>query len=129
MATELKKSASRPALLKKLEELEAQREQIEAELAATRIAELKGLVDAFKKQLAESDFELSEAVGLLGLKKTRAKRGSSQAKPPKGYEVGVTYKDPKGDATWVGGTKGPQPKWLKDLIATGKSFQSLAVKK
>ena len=130
MATEPKKSVTRAALLKKLEELEAQREQIVADLAAGRAAELKGLVEAFKSQLSESGFDLSEAVALLGPKKTRAnKRGTGQAKALKGYEAGVTYKNPKGDETWVGGTKGPQPKWLKDLLAGGKTFQSLAAKK
>ncbi len=129
MATEPKKSVTRAALLKKLEELDAQRSQIEADLAAGRAAELKGLVEAFKSQLSEGGFDLSEAVALLGPKKTRAKRGTGQAKAVKGYEAGVTYKNPKGDETWVGGTKGPQPKWLKDLLAGGKTFQSLAAKK
>lgn len=129
MATEPKKSVTRAGLLKKLEELEAQREQIVADLAAGKAAELKGLVDAFKNQLSECGFELSEALALLGPKKTRAKRGTAQAKAVKGYEAGVTYKNLKGDETWVGGTKGPQPKWLKDLLASGKTFQSLVAKK
>jgi DNA-binding protein H-NS len=129
MATDPKKTVPRTALLKKLQELEAQRIQIEAELEASRIAELKGLADAFKKQLADNKFDMSEALKHLGVKKTRAKRGTGLAKSVKSYEVGVTYKNPKGDATWVGGTKGPQPKWLKDLLAGGKTFQSLTTKK
>jgi DNA-binding protein H-NS len=124
-----KKTASRSSLLKKLEELEAQRAQIEAELQAGRAAELAAVVDTFRKQLSGGGFALEEALKLLGQKKTRAKRGSGPVKAARGYEAGVTYKNPKGDETWTGGTKGPQPKWLKDLIAAGKTFQSLAAKK
>ena len=129
MATDSKKTASRAALLKKLEDLAAQQLQIEAELEAGRAAELAALVDAFKAQLNEGEFSVDEALKQLGGKKPRAKRGSGQAKTVKGYEAGVTYKNPKGDETWTGGTKGPQPRWLKDLLAAGKTFQSLAAKK
>jgi hypothetical protein len=44
------------------------------------------------------------------------------------YVSGVTYKKPRSDETWVGGTKGRHPTWLKELIASGRTFESLPVK-
>jgi hypothetical protein len=41
----------------------------------------------------------------------------------------VTYAHPSGahDGTWVGGAKGRQPGWLREFIAGGRSWESLAV--
>lgn len=127
MATKAGKG-SRSELLKQLQDLEEQQAAIQAELEQTRADELQSLVDAFKRHLEDNEFDLSEALKLLGVKKTRAKRGTA-VKGPKDYVPGVTYKNPKGDETWVGGSKGKKPKWLTDLLDAGRKFESLAVKK
>src|SRR5256885_9250919 len=116
------KSFSRAELIKERDRLEAERQRIDAELAAQAKGHLQSLVDTFKMHLEENDFTLAEALSMLGGgKKTRAKRGT--AKPPKvkDYEVGVTYKNPNNaEQKWVGGTKGPKPKWLKELLDGGR---------
>jgi DNA-binding protein H-NS len=127
MATKTGKK-SRAELSKELDELAERQRVIEEELAASRDEELQSLVDTFKKHLDDNEFDLSEALKLLGVKKTRAKRGSV-VKAPKDYVVGVTYKNPKGDETWIGGSKGKKPKWLTDLLDAGRKFESLAVKR
>lgn len=123
------KKLSRTDLIKERERLEVERKRIDAEIAAQSEAELQGLVDAFKEHLAANDFSLKDALALLnGKTKARAKKGTASPKVL-AYEVGLTYKNPKGDETWVGGTKGPKPKWLSALIEAGRTFESLAVKK
>jgi DNA-binding protein H-NS len=123
------KKVPRSDLLTRIESLAKQQKQLESELAKSQAAELKRLVSAFKKSLKESKIDVEDALKLFGTgKKPRAKRGS-KVKVPKLYKSGVTYKKPRGEDTWVGGTKGRQPAWLKELIAAGRTYDSLAVKK
>lgn len=43
--------------------------------------------------------------------------------------AGTVYVHPADPTiTWTGGGKGQRPKWLKDLLATGKTFAELAQK-
>ena len=124
------KKAQGSDLLTQIHTLAKQQKQLETALVKSQNAELKKLVGEFKKNLKAGQLSIDDAVALLaGPKKRRAKRGSKQAKAPKLYETGVTYKRPRGSETWVGGTKGRQPAWLKELLAAGRSFESLAVKK
>jgi DNA-binding protein H-NS len=123
------KKVPRSDLLTQIESLAKQKKQLESELHKSQAIELKRLVAAFKKSLKDSRIELEDALKLFGVgKKPRAKRGS-KTKAPKLYKTGVTYKKPRGDETWVGGTKGRQPAWLKELIASGRTYESLAAKK
>ena len=50
------------------------------------------------------------------------------------YGIGVTYKDPSGNGTWIGGTRGRQPPWLRELFQNligdeqiVKKYQPIAV--
>ena len=52
----------------------------------------------------------ASAKGVKGAQKRRAKR---------------QYADPASGKSWAG--MGPQPQWLKDLVASGKSLEELAV--
>ena len=119
-------NTTRAQLLKELAELAAKQDAIKAQLESARDEELKNLVAAFKDQLASNDFRVEEALELLtSAKKPRAKRGSVQ-RAPKDFTSGVTYKNPNGEETWVGGTKGRKPGWLTDLLESGATFESLA---
>jgi DNA-binding protein H-NS len=124
------KKVPRSDLLTQIQSLAKQQKQLESELAKSQSVELKRLVAAFKESLKAGKLEVSDALKLLGVeKKKRAKRGSRKPKAPKLYKTGVTYKKPRGDESWVGGTKGRQPAWLKELIAAGRTYESLAAKK
>jgi DNA-binding protein H-NS len=122
------KSLSRADLIKERDRLEEERQRIDAEIAAQEKDQLKSLVDAFKVHLKENDFSLEDAIVLLSGTKARAKRETAAPKIT-GYEKDVAYNNPNGDQTWVGGTKGPKPKWLIELLSSGHDFKSLAVKK
>ena len=117
-------------LLVQIHSLAKQQKQLETALAKSQGVELKKLVSDFKKNLKAGKLSVDEAVAMLaGTGTRRAKRGRKKAKAPKLYETGVTYKKPRGAETWVGGTKGRQPGWLKELISAGRTYESLAVKK
>jgi DNA-binding protein H-NS len=124
------KKVPRSDLLTQIQTLAKQQKQLESELAKSQSVELKRLVTAFKQSLKAAKLDVTDALGMLGVeKKKRAKRGTRKPKEPKLYKTGVTYKKPRSDETWVGGTKGRQPAWLKELIAAGRSYESLAAKK
>jgi DNA-binding protein H-NS len=106
-------------------------------LAKAAKGTMKALVRDFKIALKSNGLTLSDALAAMGSDpatkaakpaKKRAKRGS-KVKIEKPYKTGVIYKRPKGTETWVGGTKGRQPAWLRELIAGGRTFESLAAKK
>ena len=112
-----------------LQSLAKEQRGLERALRKSQAGELKRLVKEFKKSLAASKLTVEAATELLtGTSQKRAKRGKKKVKTERLYETGVTYKKPRGTETWVGGRKGRQPSWLKELIAAGRTYQSLAVK-
>jgi DNA-binding protein H-NS len=126
------KKLSRADLIKERARLEAERDRIDAEIAAQAKAELQSLVDSFKEHLAANDFALSDALALLG-KKSTGKRGAPKAKSrisgdkPKS---GVTYKHPNTGEEWTAPAQLRRAKkWLQDLATTtGKKYEDFAVK-
>lgn len=62
----------------------------------------------------------SSKTGPLGAKSASAKA----AKGAKKRRAKMQYADPASGKRWAG--MGPQPKWLKDLIASGKTLEELA---
>jgi DNA-binding protein H-NS len=120
------KKVSRVELLK-------QRERIDAEIAAQYRTELQGLVEQFKAHLKTGEFELSDALALLGAgKKTHAKGGIAKAKSihdkPK---PGSTYKHPKTGEEWTAPVNLRRvKKWLQELVASsGKKYEDFVAKK
>jgi DNA-binding protein H-NS len=128
------KKVPRSDLMTQIQTLAKQQKRLESDLMKSQGAELKRLVAEFRKNLKAGKLTVEDAVKVLsgtkaGRPKKGGKRGAKVAKAPKLYESGITYKKPRGNETWVGGTKGRQPAWLKELIAGGRTFESLAVKK
>jgi DNA-binding protein H-NS len=119
------KKISRVQLLK-------QRERIDAEIAAEYQTELQGLVEQFKAHLKTGEFELSDALALLGAgKKTRAKRGSKAKSVGDKPKSGSTYKHPKTGEEWTAPVNLRRvKKWLQELVAsTGKKYEDFVAKK
>lgn len=127
------KKVSRADLIKQRERLDAERLRIDAEIAALSQADLRSLVNAFQDHLNANDFELADALALLGAgKKTRAKRGTAKAKAVGDKPTsGVTYRHPKtGDEWSAPANLRRAKKWLEDLVkSTGKKYEDFAVKK
>jgi len=127
------KKISRDELLKRREQIEAERVRIDADLAAQEKAELQAFVEKFKADLKKNGFELANALGLLGVgKKTRAKRGSVKAKAVGDKPTpGVTYKHPKTGDEWTAPVNLRRAKkWLQDLVTgSGKRYEDFVAKK
>jgi DNA-binding protein H-NS len=74
-----------------------------------------------RKQALKQYNEIAQALGLtpqeiLSGEKTKEKRARVRAK----------YQNPDNKRqTWSG--RGPQPKWIKDLLATGKTIEELEI--
>ncbi len=129
------KKLSRADLIKERARLEAERERIDAEIAAQAKAELQGLVDAFKEHLAANEFALSDALALLGVsKKAVGKRVGAKPKAKSASAdrpvVGVRYKHPQTGEEWTAPEKLRRTKkWLEDLVrSSGKKYEDFAVK-
>jgi DNA-binding protein H-NS len=119
------KKVSRVQLLKQLE-------RIDAEIAAEYQTELQDLVDQFKAHLKTGEFELSDALALLGAsKKTRAKRGSKTKSIGDKPKAGSTYKHPKTGEEWTAPANLRRvKKWLQELVtSTGKKYEDFVAKK
>ncbi|HEY4069830.1 MAG TPA: H-NS family nucleoid-associated regulatory protein [Burkholderiaceae bacterium] len=129
MANRQKSRLSRAELLKRKEQLDADRQNLESELAAAHDAELASLVEAFKHHLAVNQFKLEDALSLLA--PNGAARGRSRLTVSKpGYVPGTTYRHPHSGAVWTAKTRGATIKWLRELLAaTGKNYADFAVKK
>jgi len=127
------KNLSRAELLKRRAQLDAERSRIDAEISAQSQAELHGLVEAFKKHLKENDFDLNDALALLGPgKKDRVKRGTVRSKPSTDRpKPGVTYRHPTTGEEWAAPINLRRvKKWLVELVQTsGKRYEDFAAKK
>jgi hypothetical protein len=127
------KKISRTELLKRREQIEAERVRIDADLAAQEKAELQAFVEKFKADLKKNGFELANALGLLGGgKKARAKRGSVKSKAVGDKPTpGVTYKHPKTGDEWTAPANLRRAKkWLQDLVtSSGKKYEDFVAKK
>ena len=60
------KSLSRVDLIKRREQLDAERVRLDAEIATQAKADLQNLVDQFKAHLKTGEFALADALVLLG---------------------------------------------------------------
>ena len=127
------KNLSRADLIKRREQLDAERTRLDGEIAAQARADLETLVEQFKAHLQTGEFALADALSLLGAgKKVRAKKGSAKPETTGDKPTpGVTYKHPKTGDEWTAPTNLRRvKKWLQELVgSSGKKYEDFAAKK
>lgn len=106
--------------------LQALADEVSAKIAAKRDNELKTLVNGWAQKAQLNGLSIDEVIAefqhYLPKKAARASRSADAAalgvpgSDPKAYQFGVTYYNPAGGDSWVGGTKGRQPQWLRALV-------------
>ncbi len=99
-----------------LQELVAQKEQLEREIETTRKSERETALNQVRTLMKEYGLSVSD----LSLKSVASKTGSG-----KGTKVAAKYRDASTGDTWSG--RGLQPKWLKAALATGKKLDDFAL--
>ena len=121
------KNIPRADLIKRREQLDAERSRLDADIAAQAQADLETLVDQFKAHLKTGEFALADALALLGAgKKTRAKRGTAKLKAAGDKPTpGTTYRHPKTGDEWTAPANLRRAKkWLQDLVkSSGKKYE------
>jgi DNA-binding protein H-NS len=124
------KNLSRAELIKRRQQLDAERARLDAEIAAQARADLQALVEQFKAHLKTGEFELADALALLGAgKKTHARKGSAKPKAIGDKPTpGVTYKHPKTGDVWTAPANLRRvKKWLQELVlSSGKKYEDFA---
>ena len=98
-----------------LQELIAQKEAIEREIARTQ---QQGRLDAIAKVRALMDEYGLTAADLSG-------KGTAKARAGKGNKVAAKYRNAATGDSWSG--RGLQPKWLKAALAAGRKITDFAV--
>ena len=101
--------------MSKLNELLAQRAEIEKQIAETQSAERSEAVAKIKTLMSQYGLTLAD----IGSKSAPSRRGGSGAK------VAPKYRDPATGETWSG--RGLKPKWLKAAIDSGRSLDDFAI--
>jgi hypothetical protein len=116
-----------------------QRDAIEAQIKVAREAETERLSVKWHAEAAVAGLSVTEVLNLPPLARfdgsptmtaTNPARRAEKGPPSQsGWQRGVTYAHPSDthDGTWIGGAKGRQPLWLREFIAGGFSWESLAV--
>ncbi len=92
-----------------------------AEKVATRRSnELKALVNGWAQKAGQNGLTIAEVIAEFRHYLPKSRRPQDLVRSGKTaikhYEIGVTYKDPSGSGTWIGGTRGRQPPWLRALF-------------
>ena len=104
-----------------LQELVAQKDQLEREIESTRKGERDAAIAQVRSLMSEYGLSLSD----LGTKSGSGKTGPQKAGPTKGSKVAAKYRDASTGDTWSG--RGLQPKWLKAAMQTGKTLHDFAI--
>lgn len=99
-----------------LQELLAQRAEIETRIADVQREERAAAVSKVRAMMAEHGLTVSDLTGKAG-----ATRGSSRA----GGKVAPKYRNAATGDTWTG--RGLQPKWLKAALAGGAKIDDFAI--
>lgn len=99
-----------------LQDLLAQKEQIEREIESTK-----------KSERAEAIAKVRSLMGQYGLTVSdlSAKAGPVKAGSGKGSKVAPKYRDASTGNTWSG--RGLQPKWLKAALAAGQKLEDFSI--
>lgn len=104
------------SLLAQKAALEKQTAELEKQLNEARKADRAGVISQIKQLMADHGLTPDD----LGGKAGKEKKTSANA----GKTVAPKYKDNQGN-TWTG--RGLQPKWIKALIASGKTLDDLKI--
>lgn len=103
-----------------LAELEAQRADIDAKIAAAKQAAKADAIARVRALMAE----LGVTQRMLGTRSQAASKPAKQRHTSAGKKVPAKYANQAGE-TWSG--RGLQPKWLREAIAAGASLESFQV--
>lgn len=108
-------------------ELEAQRAELDAKIAAAKAESMAGAIAAVKSLMESSGVTLE----MLGGRKARAPRAaaadakSKQSRSTKGGKVAAKYRNSATGETWSG--RGLKPNWLRAELMKGATLESFAV--
>lgn len=120
--------------------LKALADAVSAKIEAKRENELKTLVNGWAQKSQLLGLSIDEVIAEFEHYRPKREAKAARAKAVDGgddkpYQAGVTYRNPAGPETWVGGTKGRQPPWLRELVPDtlpaaerAQKFAELAVK-
>lgn len=101
-----------------LQELLAQKAELDRKIQETQKAERAAAVDKVRALMAEYGLSMEDLNGKAAATPGRKKSSEGTRK------AAVKYRDAAGN-TWSG--RGLQPRWLKEALAGGKSLQDYAV--
>ena len=102
--------------------LQALADEVSAKIAAKRDNELKTLVNGWAQKAQLNGLTIAEVIAELQhyvpkkTPKVSRNAGGVGGSEVKAYQFGVTYFNPTGSDSWVGGSKGRQPQWLRSLV-------------
>lgn len=102
-----------------LQELLAQRAEIEKKIADAQREERTTAIAEIKRLMAEFGLTAADIAG-----KTPAARGASPG-PKAGGKVAPKYRNGATGETWTG--RGLQPKWLKAALASGAKLEDFTI--
>jgi DNA-binding protein H-NS len=99
-----------------LQDLLAQKEQLEREIESTKKSERAEAIAKVRSLMSEYGLSVADL---------SAKSGSAKAGSGKGSKVAPKYRDASTGNTWSG--RGLQPKWLKAALASGKKLEDFSI--
>ena len=102
-----------------LQELLAQRAEIEKKIADAQREERTTAIAEIKRLMAEFGLTAADIAG-----KTPSVRGASPG-PKAGGKVAPKYRNGATGETWTG--RGLKPKWIQAAIAAGKTLEDFAI--
>ncbi|HWR00247.1 MAG TPA: H-NS histone family protein [Chlorobaculum sp.] len=103
--------------MKTITELQAEIAAIQKQIEARKSVERKSVIKEIKAKMAQYDITPDDLQLIQTVKKEKTKK----AKPVIKYRKSA-------NETWGGG-KGPKPKWIKEILATGGDISIYLVKK
>ncbi len=101
-----------------LQELLAQKAELERKIQETQRNERQGAIDKVRALMAEFGLSVEDLGGKA------ASTGRKKASGDGTRKAAVKFRDAAGN-TWSG--RGLQPRWLKDALGAGKSLADFAV--
>jgi DNA-binding protein H-NS len=104
-----------------LEELEAQRQQIEAKIAALRAERREGVLSQVRELLAS----IGETPETAFTGRRRSAAAAPRPSSGGGGRIEAKYRDAETGNTWTG--RGKQPVWLRERLGQGATLDQFKV--